>query len=146
MKTERERIEVNSNRVCFNRSLRLKSRSAYLEVFSDSEVGRMLGVFVFFLSVSLLMSSTWLCLLILSAFFFFAVLSSEFQLNPSVSQTLSFSEKRGTSGTVSVRKHTQKGKDGSRKAARQGGARFNQEKAHSTSFANIFAKHSAAFA
>ena len=33
---------------------------------------------------------------------FFAVLSSEFQLNPSVSQTPSFSEKRGTSGTVSV--------------------------------------------
>ena len=44
---ERERVDVNSKRVCFDRSPRLNSRSKNFEVFSDSEVG-CAGSFCFF--------------------------------------------------------------------------------------------------
>ena len=39
LEREREGVEVNSERVCFDRSLRLSSRSECAEVFSDLELG-----------------------------------------------------------------------------------------------------------
>ena len=104
---ERERVEVNSKRVCLEGFLSHNFRGEGFEVFSDSEgVSVLLSECVPVGVCDLTVSSDVECDVS-------AVLSLEFQLNPSVSQTLSFSEKRGSSGTLSV-STAQEGKDESK--------------------------------